>query len=109
MSVDPRGGEKRGAIVQKETNKFYSSGAARSFIRGIAYQLSEEDPELMVEFFIALEIVKAALVSRLIEEKETENSFLREDSAESKEFQQAVERLKVALAKLSDSKRSTCL
>ena len=74
-------------MEQKEAKKFYSSGAARSFIRGIAYQLSEEDPELMVEFFIALEIADAALVSWLIEEKETENSCLcREESAESRSF-----------------------
>ena len=92
--------------MQNEANKFYSSGAARSFIRGIADQLSEEDPELMVELFNALEIANAALVSWLIEEKETENSCPRGDSAESMEFQLAVERLKVTLAKLSDSKRS---
>ena len=93
-------------MVQNEANKFYSCGAARSFIRGIADQLSEEDPELMVEFFIALEITDAALVSWLIEEKETENSCLcREDSAESREFQLAVGILKMTLEKLSDSKR----
>jgi hypothetical protein len=96
-------------VVQNEANKFYSSGAARSFIRGIADQLSEEDPELMVEFFIALEIANAALVSWLIEEKETKNYCLRVDSAESGEFQLAVGRLKMTLAKLSDSKRCTCL
>jgi hypothetical protein len=87
-------------VVEKEARKFYSSGAARSFIRGIAYQLSEEDPELMLEFINALDIANAALVSWLIEEKETEYSCLREDSAESKEFQLAMESLKVILAKL---------
>jgi hypothetical protein len=96
-------------VVQNEANTFYSSGGARSFIRGIADQLSEEDPELMVEFFSALEIANAALVSWLIEEKEAESSCLREDSAESGEFQLAVGRLKMTLAKLSDSKRCTCL
>lgn len=96
-------------MVQKETNRFYSSGAARSYIRSVTYQLSEEDPALTLEFISALDIANAALVSWLIEEKETENFCLREDSAESREFQQAVERLKVALAKLSDSKRCTCL
>ena len=59
----------------------------------------------MLELFNALEIANIALVSWLIEEKETENSCLRGDSAESREFQLAVERLKVTLAKLSDSKR----
>ena len=87
-------------MVQNEANKFYSCGAARSFIRGIAYQLSEEDPELMLEFLNALDIANATLVSWLIEEKETENSCLRGDCAESKEFQLAVERLKATLAKL---------
>lgn len=91
--------------MQNEARKFYSSGAARSFIRGIADQLSEEDPELMVEFCIALEIANATLVSWLIEEKGTKKSCLLGDSAESREFQLAVERLKVTLAKLSDSKR----
>jgi len=96
-------------VVQNEAHKFYSSGAARSFIRDIADQLSEEDPELMVEFINAIEIANAALVSWLIEEKETENSCLQDDSAESREFQLAVGRLKMSLAKLSDSKRCTCL
>src|SRR6185369_14590956 len=100
MSIDPRAGEKRVAVLQKESKKFYSSGAARSYIRGITYQLSEEDPALMLEFISALDIASAALVSWLIEEKETENSCLRENSAKSKEFQLAVERLKVTLAKL---------
>lgn len=86
--------------MQKEAKKFYSSGEARSFIRNTAYQLSEEDPELMIEFLNTLDIADAALVSWLIEEKETENSCLRGDSAESREFQLAVERLKVTLAKL---------
>ena len=90
---------------QKEASKFYSSGEARSFIRGIADQLFEEDSELMMEFLNALDIANAALVSWLIEEKETENSCPRGDSTESREFQLAVERLKVTLAKLSDSKR----
>ena len=54
----------------------------------------------MVEFFIALEIADAALVSWLIEEKETENSCLRLESAGSREFQLAAERLKISLAKL---------
>jgi hypothetical protein len=107
--IRPKEYRKRGFVVQNEANKFYSSGAARSFIRGIADQLSEENPELMVEFFRALEIVNAALVSWLIEEKESESSDLREDSAESGEFQLAVERLKMTLAKLSDSKRCTWL
>jgi hypothetical protein len=99
------------SVEQKEAKRFYSSGAARSFIRGIAYQLSEEDPALIMEFLNALDIANAALVSWLIEEKETKNSGLREDSAESREFLLAVERLKVTLAKLSDSKRciDTCL
>jgi hypothetical protein len=92
-------------VVQEVAKKFHSSGAARSFIRDIAYQLSEEDPELIFEFLNTLEIANAALVSCLIEEKETENACLRGDSAESKEFQLAVKRLKVTLAKLSDSKR----
>jgi len=105
MSIDPRAGRKRSSVVQNEANKFYLSSAARSFIRDIADQLSEEDPELMVEFFIALEIADAALVSWLIEEKETENSCLREKSAESREFQLAVGILKMTLEKLSDSKR----
>ena len=87
-------------MVQKETKKFYSSGAARSFIRGIAYQLSEEDPELMMEFLNTLDIADAALVSWLSEEKETENSCLRMDSTESREFQLAVEKLKATLSKL---------
>ena len=86
--------------MENEASKFYSSGAARSFIRSIAYQLSEEDPEMMLELFNALEIANAALVSWLIEEKETENSCLRGDSVESRQFQQAVERLKMTLAKL---------
>lgn len=88
--------------MQKESRKFYSSGArgARSFIEGIAYQLSEEDPELMVEFLNVLEIAQAELVSWLIEEKKTENSCLRVDSAESRKIRMAVERLKVILAKL---------
>lgn len=88
-----------------ETKRFYSSGEARFFIRGIAYQLSEVDPELMADFFVALEIADAALVSWLLCEKETENSSLRGDSAASREFQLAVGRLKMTLAKLSDSKR----
>jgi hypothetical protein len=54
----------------------------------------------MVDFIIALDIANAALVSWLIEEIETENSCLRGESAESREFQLAVERLKVTLAKL---------
>jgi len=54
----------------------------------------------MMEFLNALDIADAALVSWLIEEKETENSCLRMDSAESREFQLAVGRLKVTLAKL---------
>ena len=91
--------------MQKEARIFYSSGEARSFIRGIADQLSEKDPELMVKFFIALDIANAVLVSCLVEEKETENSYLRGDNAESREFQLALERLKVTLAKLIDSKR----
>ncbi len=91
--------------MQTEANKFYSSEAARSFIRDIADQLSEEDPELMVEFFIALETANAALVSWLIEEKEVENACLEEDSTESREFQLAVGKLKMTLAKLRDSKR----
>lgn len=95
--------------MDNETNIFNSSGAARSFIRDIADQLSEEDPELMVEFFIALETANAALVSWLIEDKKTESSCLREDSAGSREFQLAVEKLKMTLAKLSNSKRCTCL
>jgi hypothetical protein len=88
-------------VVQKEARKFYSSGEARSFIRGIADQLSAENPELMVEFLNALDSAGAALVSSLIEEKETENSCLREDSTGSGEFQRAVGRLKMTLAKLS--------
>ena len=95
---------KGGSVEQKEAKRFYSSGEARSFIRGIAYQLAEEDPELMMEFLNTLDIANATLVSWLIEEKETENSCLRVDSAESREFQLAVGRLKVTLAKLSDSK-----
>jgi len=87
-------------VEQKEAKKFYSASAARSFIRGIAYQLSEEDPELMMEFLNTLDIADAALVSWLIEKKETVNSCLRGDSAESREFQVAVEKLKVTLAKL---------
>jgi len=100
MSVDPRGGQIKGSLVSKEARIFYSSGEARSFIRGIAFQLSEEEPESMVEFLSALDIANAALVSLLIEEKVTENSCLREDSAESREFQLAVGRLKMTLAKL---------
>jgi hypothetical protein len=84
--------------MQKEARKFYSYGGARSFIRDIAYQLSEEDPELMVEFLNALDIANAALVSWLIEEKETENSCLQGDGAGSRELLLAVERLKVTLA-----------
>ncbi|MDR3581429.1 MAG: hypothetical protein P4L44_15820 [Oryzomonas sp.] len=91
--------------MQNEAKISYSSGAARSFIRGIADQLSEEDPELMVEFLNALDIANAALVSWLVEKKEMENFYLREDSAELGEFQLAVERLKLTLAKLSGSKR----
>lgn len=93
--------------MQNEARKFYSSGAARSFIRGIADRLSEEDPELMVEFCIALEIANAALVSWLIEEKEAGYSYIQDGGAESREFQLAVGRLKATLAKLSDSKRCT--
>jgi hypothetical protein len=63
----------------------------------------------MVEFLNALDIANAALVSWLIEEKETEISCLRGNGAESREFQLAVKRLKVTLAKLSDSKSCTCL
>ena len=96
-------------MVQNEAKRFYSSRVARSFIRGMADQLSEEDPELMLEFLIALDIANAALVSWLIEEKETESSCHRGDSAESREFQLAVGRLKMILAKLSDSKRCACL
>jgi hypothetical protein len=59
----------------------------------------------MLEFVNALDITNAVLVSWLIEEKETGNPCLRVDSAESGEFQLAVETLKVTLAKLSDSKR----
>jgi hypothetical protein len=100
MSIDPRASRKvGGSVVQNEANRFYSSGEARSFIRDIAYQLSEEDPELMVEFFNALEIATAALVSWLIEEKEMENSCLRGDNAESREFQLAAAKLKLTLAK----------
>lgn len=61
----------------------------------------------MMEFFIALEIANAALVSWLIEDKAAESSCLRGGSAESREFQLAVERLKVTLAAVSESKRST--
>jgi hypothetical protein len=101
--------EKGGSVVQNEANKFYSPAEARSFIRGIANQLSEEDPEWMMEFLNVLDIANAALVSLLIEENEAESSCLREDSVESREFQLAVGRLKITLAKLSDSKRCTCL
>jgi hypothetical protein len=87
-------------MVQKEANIFYSSGAARSFIRGIADQLSEETPELMLEFLNTLDIANAALVCWLIEENETECSCLREDSAGSREYQLAMGRLKMTLAKL---------
>jgi len=87
-------------VVQKEARIFYSSGEARSFIRGIADQLSEKDPELMVEFFIALDIANAALVSWLIEEKETGNPCFLGNNAESRKFQLSIERLKVTLAKL---------
>lgn len=90
--------------MQKEARKFYSYGGARSFIRDIAYQLSEEDPELMVEFFNALEIASASLVSWLIEDKEMENSCLRGDSAESREFQLAAAKLKLTLAKFKADK-----
>ncbi|MBT0652025.1 hypothetical protein [Geomobilimonas luticola] len=86
--------------MQKEARKFYSSVAARSFIRDIAYQLFEEDPELMMEFLNTLDIADAALVSWLIEEKITENFCLRGDSAESREFQLTAGKLKVTLAKL---------
>lgn len=87
--------------MKYEARKFYSSGEARSFIRRIADHLSEEGPELMVEFLVALEIANAALVSWLIEEKQAESScYRREGIDESKEFQLAVERLKVTLAKL---------
>ena len=88
-------------MEQKITKIFHSSGAARSFIRGIAYQLSGDDPELMVEFLAALDIAQAALVSWLVEQKETGNSCLRGDSAESREFKLAVERLKLTLEKLN--------
>ena len=88
-------------MEQKETKIFHSSGAARSFIQGIAYQLSGDDPELMVEFFAALDIAQAALVSWLVEQKATGNSCLRGDSAESREFKLAVERLKLTLEKLN--------
>lgn len=74
--------------MQKEAKKFYSSGEARSFIWGMAYQLSEKDPELMVEFLNTIDIADAALVSWLVEEKETENSCLRGDSAKSREYWQ---------------------
>ena len=87
--------------MQKEARTFSSSGAARSFIRGIAYQLSEEFPELMVEFLTVLDIADAALVSWLIEQKETENSCLRWDCAESREFQLVVEKLRLILEKLN--------
>ena len=58
-----------------------------------------------MEFLSTLDIANAALVSWLIEEKETENSCFRVDSAESREFQLAVGILEMTLAKLSDSKR----
>jgi hypothetical protein len=103
MSIDPRADGKGGSVVQNEDNKFYSSGAARSFIRGIAHQLSEEDPEWMMEFLNVLDIANAALVSWLIEENEAESSCLWKDSAESREFKLAVERLKMTLAKLMHS------
>ena len=60
---------------------------------------------MMMEFLNALDIADAALVSWLIEEKSSEIFCLRGDSAESREFLLAVEKLKVTLAKLSDSKR----
>jgi hypothetical protein len=59
----------------------------------------------MMEFLNALDIANAALISWLIEDKEAESSCLREGSAESREFHLAVGRLKMTLAKLSDSKR----
>ena len=96
---------KGGYVEQKEAKRFYSSDEARSFVRGIAYLLFEEDPELRTEFINTLDIANAALVSWLIEENETENSCLLVDSAESREFQRAVGRLKMTLAKSSDSER----
>lgn len=54
----------------------------------------------MMEFLNTLEIAEAALVSCLIEEKEAEMSCLPEESAESGEFERAVARLKMTLAKL---------
>ena len=86
-------------MEQEEAKRFNSPGKARSFIRGIAYLLAEEDPELMMEFLNTLDIANAALVSWLIEVKEVENSCLRLDSAESREFQLTVERLKMTLSK----------
>lgn len=54
-----------------------------------------------MEFLNTLDITNAALVSWLIEEKETESFCLLMDSAESREFQLAAGRLKTILAKLS--------
>jgi len=87
-------------MVQKEAKRFYTSSSARFYIRGIAYQLSEEDPEFMMEFLNALDIANAVLVSWLIEEKDAENTCLREGSAGLRDFQLVVGRLKMALAKL---------
>jgi len=86
-------------VKQLEASKFNTSGNARSFVRGVACLLSEEDPELMMEFLNTLDIANAALVSWLIEEKEKGSSCLRGESAGSREFQLAVDKLKATLAK----------
>lgn len=93
-------------MEQKEARKFYSSVEARSFIRNTAYQLSEQNPELMMEFLNTLDIADAELVFWLIEEKITGNLCLRGGSAESREFQLTAEKLKVTLATLrADNKK----
>ena len=57
--------EEWNSVQKRHAGNFDSAGAARSFIRDVAFQFS--DPELMTEFINAVEIAEAALVFWLIE------------------------------------------
>ncbi len=95
--------EKRAAINnstvgKKYPGRFYSSETARSFIQAVAYQFT--DPWLMLDFFNALDIVNAALLSCLIEENGAGIFSLLDERAAPDEFRMAAERLRAILGRL---------
>jgi hypothetical protein len=85
-------------VEKKYPGRFYSSESARSFIQAVAYQFT--DPWLMLDFFNALDIVNAALVSWLIEEKRAGIFSLLDERAAPDELRLAAKNLRAILGRL---------